>query len=73
MPVRDTYPVINLPTHKVSKPINEIVVSHNLSPQIVVLPRHLDDLSSDRPILLDQLYCPVIKGITLKRQSQLVN
>ena len=67
------YTVINLMTHKVSKTINEIVVSHNLSPQIPVLPRHLDDLSSDRPVFLNQLHCPVIKGITLKRQSQLVN
>ena len=67
------YPVINLTTHKVGKTINEIVVSHNLSPQLPVLPRHLDNLSSDRPVLLDQLHCPVIKGITLKGQSQLVN
>ena len=67
------YPVFNLPTQKVGKPINEIVVSHNLLPQIMILPCHLNDLSSDRPVLLDQLHCPVIKGITLKRQSQLVN
>ena len=67
------YPVINLPTQKVGKPINEIVVSHNLLPQIVTLPRHLDDLSSDRPVLLDQLHRPVIKRVALKRQSQLVN
>ena len=67
------YPVFNLLTHKVGKPSNEIVVHHNLSPQFSVLPRHLDDLSLDRPVLLDQLHRPVIKGIALKRQSQLVN
>ena len=63
------YPVFNLPTQIVGQPINEIVVSHNLLPQLSVLPRHLDNLSSDRPILLDQLHHPVMKGITLKRQS----
>ena len=68
-----SYSVINLSAQVLGQPGDEVMVSHNLPPQLSVLPSHLNQLPPDCPLILHQLHGPVIERVALKRQSQLVN
>ena len=65
-----SYPVLDFSAQVLRQPGDEVMVAHNLPSQLSVLPSHLHQLPSDRPLILYQLDGPVIKGVTLKRQSQ---